>query len=136
MGVQSVFAIEISLLILMQLLLSINVVRLRRKYKISLKDSGNIYLIRAIRAQANFIEYVPIILVAHLSLVLFDINFILFSILASLMIVGRVLHIFSIIYIESKEPPIFIFRAIAMVCTFASMLLSSIALLIISWMNF
>tara|TARA_R110002072_G_scaffold116728_3_gene247379 strand:- start:4937 stop:5347 length:411 start_codon:yes stop_codon:yes gene_type:complete len=136
MGVQSVFAIEISLLILMQLLLSINVVRLRRKYKISLKDSGNIYLIRAIRAQANFIEYVPIILVAHLSLVLFDINFTLFSILASLMIVGRVLHIFSIIYIESKEPPIFIFRAIAMVCTFASMLLSSIALLIISWMNF
>ena len=39
--------------------LSFNVIKVRRKEQISLGDNGNVKLQRAVRAHANFMEYVP-----------------------------------------------------------------------------
>jgi uncharacterized protein len=48
-----------SILALFFIGLSLRVVLLRRKSKTSLSDGGNTTLLRAIRAHANFAEYVP-----------------------------------------------------------------------------
>jgi uncharacterized membrane protein YecN with MAPEG domain len=43
--------------------LSLNVVRNRRRARVSLGDGGDAELLKAIRAHANFIEYVPMSLI-------------------------------------------------------------------------
>ncbi len=49
-------------------MLSARVVRLRGKYKVGIGDGGNPELNRAIRVQANFVEYVPLMLILLLLL--------------------------------------------------------------------
>jgi hypothetical protein len=48
---------------LLILILSWRIVRLRTRHKIGIGDGGNAELARAIRAQANAVEYVPLLLV-------------------------------------------------------------------------
>lgn len=51
-----------ALLGLLLLGLSLVVVRLRRKHRVPTGDGGHADLARAIRVQANFVEYVPLTL--------------------------------------------------------------------------
>ena len=44
--------------------LSVNVIIERRKNKVSFGDEGNRTLMRRIRAQGNFIEYIPLFLIS------------------------------------------------------------------------
>ena len=57
------FLICAGLLSLMYVGLSLNVVRLRNAKRVSLGDGGDPDLLKAIRAHANFIEYVPLALI-------------------------------------------------------------------------
>ena len=59
----TITAIYASLAGLLLLVLSFRVVRSRRKLSVGLGDGGQESLLRAQRAQANFIEYVPIALI-------------------------------------------------------------------------
>lgn len=59
----TITAIYASLAGLLLLVLSFRVVRSRRKLSVGLGDGGQENLLRAQRAQANFIEYVPIALI-------------------------------------------------------------------------
>lgn len=59
----TITAIYASLAGLLLLVLSFRVVRWRRKLSVGLGDGGQESLLRAQRAQANFIEYVPIALI-------------------------------------------------------------------------
>ena len=60
-GFVSAFYAAICALLL--LILSVNVIRLRYKYQVGSGDGGHKELALAIRVQANFIEYVPLILI-------------------------------------------------------------------------
>jgi uncharacterized membrane protein YecN with MAPEG domain len=59
----TITALYASLAGLLLLFLSFRVVRWRRKLSVGLGDGGQENLLRAQRAQANFIEYVPIALI-------------------------------------------------------------------------
>jgi len=52
-----------SLLACFILVLALNVIRVRRKYRIGLLDGGNEHLMRAMRLHGNAIEYIPIVLI-------------------------------------------------------------------------
>ena len=60
-----------ALLVLWLLVLSMRVVRRRGSDKIVLGDGGNPSMLRVIRAQANFTEYVPLALLMMAMLVAF-----------------------------------------------------------------
>lgn len=57
-----------ALLGLILLALSIRVIQLRARHRVSLGDGGHVDLQRAIRGQGNFVEYAPIALVLLLCL--------------------------------------------------------------------
>ncbi len=87
--------ILVSLLALLLFRLSVRVIQLRRKNKVSLGDGGHEELQRAIRGQANCAEYAPIavllVLVAELqsSAPLVTVPL---AVLAAAFLLGRVLH--------------------------------------------
>lgn len=81
-----------SLHILLMLALAIRVVRHRRSQKIGIGDGGDKYLVRKMRAHANFIEYVPIALLMLALLELADLAAIWLCILGSTMLLARILH--------------------------------------------
>ena len=84
-----------SLLALLFVRLSLQVVRLRRKNRVSLGDGGHEDLRRAIRGQGNCAEYGPIgvllVLVAELQSA-HIIATIVLGVLAAAFLLGRVLH--------------------------------------------
>ena len=58
----NIYLISASLLGLLFVALSLNIARLRNVKKVNLGDGGDPQLLRAIRAHANFMEYVPLCL--------------------------------------------------------------------------
>ncbi|WP_376693287.1 MAPEG family protein [Wenzhouxiangella sp. EGI_FJ10409] len=81
------------LLVLLYLALSLQVVRLRRTLQVGIGTGGNEVLDRAVRAHANFAEYVPL---ALLLLVLVEAGTAapawLVHLLGAALLVGRVMH--------------------------------------------
>jgi len=72
--------------------LSINIIRLRYKYKTGIGDGGNEMLAKAIRVHGNFSEYIPM---ALLLLGIYEINGaspLWLHILGAVLFIGRVLH--------------------------------------------
>ncbi len=107
-----------SILAILFLRLSFAVITLRRKNKVSLGSGGNTDLERAIRAQGNFAEYVPINLILMACL---EVNFapwwliVLFGIL---LVLGRIIHAVGI----SEPPPNFSKRVWGMKLTFFTLI--------------
>jgi len=102
-----------SLLAAIFLRLSFAVIKLRRSKKISLGSGGNDELERAIRAQGNFAEYVPLALVL---LACFEVNgapWWLVAIPGAVLTVGRLIHAKGI----HELPPNFGKRVFGMVLT-------------------
>lgn len=58
-----IVAIYAALLAFIFVVLSARTMRLRRLFRIAVGDSGNPVMLRAIRVQANFAEYVPLALI-------------------------------------------------------------------------
>lgn len=85
-------SIYASLAVLLIVRLSIAVIKLRRKYRISLGDGGNEELQVAIRAHANALEYIPITLLLLLMLELNGAPKILIHLLGLVLITGRIIH--------------------------------------------
>lgn len=85
-------SIYASLAVLLIVRLSISVIKLRRKYRISLGDGGNEELQVAIRAHANALEYIPITLLLLLMLELNGAPKILIHLLGLVLITGRIIH--------------------------------------------
>lgn len=71
-------------------------IRLRVRNRISLGDGGNVLLQRAIRAQGNFIEYVPIALLLMLLLELGRASPAMLHGLGMTLLLGRVIHAISL----------------------------------------
>jgi uncharacterized protein len=80
------------LLALWLLVLSVRVIQQRRAAHVRLGSGGNVKLERAIRGQANFIEYVPLALLMMLILELARFSIYLLHLLGLALLLGRLMH--------------------------------------------
>ena len=80
------------LLVFWFLVLSVRVIRRRGSDKIALGDGGNARMLRVIRAQANFAEYVPLALLLMALLELSRFSIYLLHGLGVTLLVARLLH--------------------------------------------
>jgi uncharacterized membrane protein YecN with MAPEG domain len=118
--VTSIFA---SVLALMFIKLSMDVIGFRRKNKVAIGDGGVAELERAIRAHGNFAEYVPLGLFLIGALELNDAPLELVAPLGVLLVVGRYFHAKGI----NEPPPEFRNRVRGMKITFAALGLSAVS---------
>jgi uncharacterized membrane protein YecN with MAPEG domain len=118
-----------ALLVCLFVFLSIRVIALRRRLKISLGDEGNPALLRAMRAQANFAEYVPLSLLLLVLAEFQSAPSYLIHFLASLLLVARLLHAYGL----SQTPENHVFRVIGMAGTFTTLLVGAAWLLARTW---
>jgi len=81
-----------ALLTLLFVWLSLNVIKLRYRYKIRLGDGNNAALRAAISAQANAAQYIPIALILLLLLELNHAHFLLLHGFGMALLAGRVMH--------------------------------------------
>jgi uncharacterized protein len=72
--------------------LSMRIGALRKAYSISVGDGGNEALIRRMRAQLNFVENVPLVLVVIAAIELARGENVYLMAIAAVFIIGRVLH--------------------------------------------
>ena len=115
-------AVFASILALMFIKLSFNVIGFRRKNKVSLGAGGVDELERAIRAHGNFAEYVPLGLFLIGALELNGAPWVLVAVLGALLVAGRYFHAKGI----NEPPPNFTKRVRGMKLTFAALALSAI----------
>jgi uncharacterized protein len=112
-----VTAVFASILALMFIKLSFNVIGFRRKNKVSLGAGGVDELERAIRAHGNFAEYVPFGLLLMGALELNGAPIVLVAPLGILLVLGRYFHAKGI----NELPPEFTNRVRGMKLTFAAL---------------
>ena len=98
--------------------LSFAVIALRRQNKVSLGSDGNLDLERAIRAQGNFAEYVPIGIILIACLELNGAPWWLVALPGLTLILGRLFHAKGI----NQPPPNFFNRILGMQLTFFTLL--------------
>ncbi len=111
-----------AILAFMLLGLSIHVIRGRRAYKVGLADGGEKELLRRIRAQANFCEYVPFILLLLALAELQNAMHPLLHAIGLLVVIGRSAHMYSLLYAEPHGKG-FRMRVTGMVLTFMALAL-------------
>lgn len=123
------------------LYLSFNVISTRRSLKVTLGDGGNSMVVRAVRAHANFAEYVPfsIILVIILAIVSEPITIDKIKAMSPMphglfltLIFARLCHAYGMLVQETKAKPSMQMRMIGMILTFAVIGLSGL-ILILNW---
>ena len=95
MTLPSATASYLALLALLYTVLSFNVIRLRRGNKIGFGDGGHPGLSSAIRAHANFAEYVPVIVILVGALEMHGASRSLVHALMGTLLLARVLHPFG-----------------------------------------
>ena len=128
MKLPSITAIYVAVLALLYAWLSLQVVRLRRRNRISFGDGGNIDLRSAIRAHAHFAEYVPIIALMVAVLEMSGAVSTLIHTLMGALVVGRLLHPFGM-YASPKTIRFSVGRVGGMVIT--TLIMIACALLIL-----
>jgi len=111
-------------LALIYIFLTYRVVRLRMATKTSLGDGGHSGLITAIRAHANFAEYVPLGLILMAILNIQGTNGGIIHIIGLMLVTGRMIHAYSISYNLLK------LRPVGMALTLSAMALSAVLLII------
>ncbi len=124
-----IMPIYAALLGLLLLALTTAVVRLRGKHKVGIGDGGHADLALACRAHANFIEYVPLALILLLLLEYRGVPVWALHGLGAALFLGRVLHAWGLSRSQGTSPG----RAIGMMLTLGSILVSSLWLLVISF---
>ena len=105
--------------------LSVRTLRLRRRLRVEVGDAGNEHMLRAMRAHANFAEYVP------LSLILFFLveesgasNWVIHG-LGMCLLLGRIVHAYGV----SQVPEPGRYRAAGMAFTLTPMIIAALQLL-------
>ena len=116
-----------SLLTIIFIKLSFAVIGLRRKNKVGLGSGGHDDLERAIRAQGNFVEYVPFGIILIACLELNGAPWWLVLILGITLIVGRLIHAVGI----NEPPPNFSKRVLGMKFTFNTLI--ALVILNLAW---
>jgi uncharacterized membrane protein YecN with MAPEG domain len=84
------------------IVLSVHVSRLRQRHRVSLGTKGSPEMERAQRAQANFVEYVPLFLLALAGLAFANESAYVIHILGILFLVGRVIHAWAMLQADTS----------------------------------
>jgi len=85
-------ALTAAALSLLCVMLAFKVIGIRRRDKISVGDGGNEELLRAMRAQANLLEYAPLTLILLACAELNGVHWIILALLSVAFVAGRLLH--------------------------------------------
>lgn len=115
-----------ALLAILYAALSVRTLRLRRRLRIAIGDSGDERMLRAMRAHANFAEYVPLTLLLIYLVESAPAHAMLVHALGLALLLGRALHAWGL----SRSPEDFRFRVAGMSFTLASLLVASLYLLL------
>jgi len=111
--------------IVLLLVLSVMVVRLRQKHKIALGDEGIPELARAIRAFGNATEYVPAGLAAIAVLAVAGASALTIHVIGLLLFAGRLIHAIGLSNSGGTSLP----RAIGITLTWVAYIFAAVALL-------
>lgn len=122
----TIIPVYAALLALMLVGLSLRTIRLRQRYQVALGDGGHADLLRAIRVQANFVEYVPLCLLLLAVLELTGAPVWLLHVLGAALLVGRSLHAYGV----SRVRETLLFRMVGMLSTFSVLIVASLVVLI------
>ena len=120
MIVTSFFA---ALLTLMYVALAVRVIVQRGRHRVPVGDSGIDELTVAVRAHANFNEYVPLLLIMMLFLELMGVASVYLYLYGGVVVLGRLLHAFVF---RSPRTTVSLIRVVAMVCTFIPLIAASL----------
>ncbi|MFO1242166.1 MAG: MAPEG family protein [Rickettsiales bacterium] len=116
--------------------ISVNVIRSRYRTRVSIGTSDD-RLARAARAQANFTEYVPMILILMAGAELFKVSAYILHLAGIAMMLGRLLHFYSLTVAEPKSGATnFRFRMMGMILTFTTLGILSLILLYVFLMHY
>ena len=118
-------ALYAALLGLMFVVLSIKVIKQRRRYQVGIGSKGEATLERAIRVHANFAEYVPFALLLMFLAEYSGLATVYLHVLGATLVLGRFSHAFGVS--QLKEP--LQFRVFGMLLTFAVIILAAVAIL-------
>ena len=88
----TITALYASLLTLLFLGLSFNIIRLRRKLRVGVGDNGELILSKAIRVHGNFSEYMPLALILLACYEVSGANTLWLHGLGATLVIGRILH--------------------------------------------
>ena len=114
------------LLGLLFLILSLRVIGRRRAAGVALGDGGDRMLLRRQRAQANFAEYVPLVLVLMTLAELRSVSSLVLHGIGVCLLAGRLLHAYGL----SSEPERMAYRMVGMALTFSALGFSAAAVLL------
>jgi uncharacterized protein len=128
MQLPSVTAAYLGILALLYAVLGLQVSRLRRGNKVLFGDGGNIKLRSAIRAHANFAEYVPIIVLMVAMLEMSGMPAARVHLLMGALLVARLLHPVGM-YVGPKTWQFQICRVGGIVLTILVLIVSAVLLL-------
>ncbi len=120
-----------AVLTILYIILTVRTIRLRRKLKISIGDTGNQEMIRAMRAHSNFSEYVPLGLIMIFFVESQGVHTAIVHVFCLMLVIGRVSHAYGIS--QTKEN--FRFRIFGMAITLTVLLLCAVYLLYIFLFN-
>lgn len=120
-----------SLLALVFLVLTARVIKLRKSLKISLGDDGNDYLQRAIRAQGNFSETVPLALLLIILAEANNLSPFFVHLCGITLLLGRIFHAYGI-----SQKAHFRFRIGGMILTLSSVIVLLLLNLVLYFSTF
>ena len=112
---------------IMYVFLTARVIVLRGRHRVSVGDGEVSELMVAIRAHANFNEYIPLAIIMMLLLELSGVATVYLYLFGTVILLGRVLHAFAF---RSPRTTVSIVRIVAMMCTFSPLLLTALFFLV------
>jgi uncharacterized protein len=128
MTIPSITATYLGVLGLLYAFLGLRVAHMRRGEKIGFGDGDNRYLRSAIRAHANFAEYVPIIVLMNALLEMAGAASVQMHVLLGTFTLSRFLHPFGM-HAKPMTPQFIVGRIVGMILTFLVLAASAVLLL-------
>lgn len=116
----TVVPIYAAILAILLIVLSVRVIAVRRRERISLGDGNHPDLLRAISVHSNFCQYAPLTIILLTFNELQHAPLIWVNFLGILCVAGRILHAFAL----SKKKESFPLRKSAMILTFLTLIFS------------
>lgn len=123
-----------ALLAILYVMLSVRIIRIRRRESTAIGLNANAELERSVRAHANFSEYVPLALLLIWFAGATGTAPVWINLLGLMLVIGRVFHAYSLIVHEPRHSK-YALRVMGMSLTFLTLLLPA-CLLLLNWLGF